>query len=69
MKGIDPQLASAAVSEAYEGQEPVARARKLLGGSDTTTRSGRDRAIRKLLGRGYDMGTALKALDDPERQG
>lgn len=67
MKGVDPELSSAAVSAAYEGQEPVARARELLGSADTSTRAGRDRAIRKLLRRGYDIGIALKAVDDSER--
>jgi len=65
-KGIERELAARAASEALadapETESEVERARRCLGGSTPTTRQERDRALRKLIRRGYDMRTALAAI-------
>lgn len=64
LKGVDPDLSAEALAEAYAGQDPLASARKLIGNTQLVTRNDRDRAIRKLLRRGYDISTAIRAVDD-----
>ena len=66
-KGIDremaAQAAAGALSDAPDGGSEVERARRCLGGTAPRTRQERDRALRKLIRRGYDMRTALAAID------
>jgi regulatory protein len=65
-KGVDTELIAEAVREAFADQDPVARARAILGSAPPRTRSERDRAIRKLLRRGFSLSTALVALGDAD---
>lgn len=65
-KGVEAQTTTNALAEAFADSNPVDRARKIIGGSQPGTRSERDRLIRKLIRRGFDLSTAVKALENPE---
>jgi len=62
-RGIAPESVIAAILEAYGDEDPIEGARAALGSSHPATRQERDRALRKLLRKGYDMRTALEAID------
>lgn len=61
-KGIDDELAHASLDAATDDDE-VARARSLLRGQTPKDRKERERALRRLVSRGFDLPVALRALD------
>jgi len=63
-KGIDDELAADAVTAAFGDQDPIERARALLGAERFETRAQRDRAVRRLVRKGFSLSTALKATED-----
>jgi len=62
-KGVDPDVASAALAEELEGYDEVARARSALRGKRPADRKERERLIRKLVTKGFALRVALAALD------
>ena len=64
-KGIDGAVANEALDSALADDE-VVRARALLRGVVPTGRKERDRALRRLLGRGFSFATALRAIESDE---
>lgn len=69
-KGVDKQLAEDVLGEVYaDSSDDVARARSALRGATATTRKERDRLLRRLISRGFDMSTALQAInfDSPDQ--
>lgn len=66
-KGIDEETATLAVEGASDTDE-VARARTAIRGAVPVDRRERERLLRRLLARGFDMATALNALDHPGDQ-
>lgn len=60
-KGIDDELARSALASIPEDE--VTRARSALRGPLPEDRKARDRALRRLVGRGFDLPVALRALD------
>jgi len=62
-KGVDPDIASAALAEELEGCDEVARARSALRGKRPADRKERERLIRKLVTKGFALRVALAALD------
>ena len=64
-RGIDEELVHTAL-DAIAGDE-VTRARSTLRGPVPTDRKARERVLRRLVGRGFDLPFALRALDaEPE---
>lgn len=61
-KGVTQAIAAEALDEVFDTDDQVARARQLLLGAVPGSRSERDRLLRRLLSRGFDMSTALTAL-------
>lgn len=61
-KGVPSETATKALDEAFGDDDQVARARALLRGAKPTTRAERDRLLRRLVSRGFDLSTALAAL-------
>lgn len=61
-KGVTQAIAAEALDEVFDTDDQVARARQLLLGAVPGSRSERDRLLRRLLSRGFDMSTALSAL-------
>lgn len=61
-KGVTQAIAAEALDEVFDTDDQVARARQLLLGPVPGSRSERDRLLRRLLSRGFDMSTALSAL-------
>lgn len=61
-KGVTQAIAAEALDEVFDTDDQVARARQLLLGPVPGSRSERDRLLRRLLSRGFDMSTALTAL-------
>lgn len=66
-KGIDPVTAVRAIEAATDTDE-VTRARKAIRGAVPADRRERERLLRRLLARGFNMSTALDALDEPAEQ-
>ena len=62
-KGVADETAAAALGS-FADADPVAQARRALGTTRIESRADRERALRKLLRKGFDLGTALKAIDD-----
>ena len=65
-KGIADELAADAITEAVGDDDQIERARRLLGSTSLETRNERDKAVRKLVRKGFDLRTALKAAEKPE---
>lgn len=63
-KGIEPEIATSAVDEAAPSEEGVERAVRALRGKRASDRSGRDRLVRKLVSRGFDLQTAIAAVSE-----
>ena len=66
-KGIDAEIAARVVESASEFDE-VTRARQCIRNAVPSDRRERERLLRRLLARGFDMGTALAALERPTDQ-
>ncbi|PKQ17314.1 MAG: hypothetical protein CVT67_00445 [Actinobacteria bacterium HGW-Actinobacteria-7] len=64
-KGVSAEIRDSAIAECAT-EEPVARARGILGGRVPADRRERERFIRQLVAKGYDLRTALAAVDTPE---
>jgi regulatory protein len=62
-KGVDPDVAGAALVEELEGSDEVVRARAILRGKLPSDRRERERLIRRLITRGFSFHVALSALD------
>lgn len=63
-KGIDPDLATRAIGEAFWDSDAVSAARALAAGVVPTTSKERDRLYRKLIGRGFGSDIARTVLDE-----
>ena len=63
-KGIPDEIAEQALGEVFAGDDEVARARSALRGAVPKTRADRDRLLRRLIGRGFDFQTALRAVNE-----
>ena len=61
-KGVDPDVIDVALSDVFVEDE-ADRARRLLRGPAPATRQERDRWVRRLIRKGFDLSTALKAVD------
>jgi regulatory protein len=62
-KGVSDEIALGALGQRAES-DTQAQARRVLGTAALETRGDRDRALRKLLRKGFDLSTALRAVDD-----
>lgn len=62
-RGIDEAVAEAALLAALDGVDDTARARTLVGHHPPADRRERERLLRRLLAKGYDMSVAVGALD------
>jgi regulatory protein len=68
-KGVDPDVAEVAVEEVAPAAEDLQRARAALRGKRASDRAGRDRLVRRLLNRGFDLQTAIAAVSDETSEG
>ena len=64
-RGVEDALAKEAIHEASGDVDELSRARAALRGRVATGRSERERLLRRLVSRGFDLGTAIAALDQP----
>lgn len=62
-RGIDPELADAAIAESIDGEGEVARARSALRGRTAANRAERDKLVRRLVSRGFSLSVALAAIE------
>lgn len=62
-KGVDPDLALSAIEDALVDQDEVGRALAALRGKVPADRRERDRLLRRLVTRGFELGVAIRALD------
>jgi SOS response regulatory protein OraA/RecX len=62
--GIEPELAEASLTAALDGADDVERARSLVRADPPRDRRERERALRRLIARGFDLSVAMRALDD-----
>lgn len=60
-KGISAEVASSAIAD-EDQDDAVERARRVLRGRRPDSRAERERFLRKLVARGFDIATALEAL-------
>lgn len=66
MRGVDPDIAASAIQEVVGDTSAADRARALLRPQDRADRRARDRAMRRLVRRGFSLRDAREALDaDP----
>jgi regulatory protein len=61
-RGVDPETIAEALASDY-GEDDVDRALALLRGHMPSNRGERERAVRRLVSRGFDLAVALKAVD------
>jgi regulatory protein len=61
-KGIDPAVIIQALDEAAPAEAGLERARKALRGKRATDRASRDKLVRRLVSRGFDLQTAIAAV-------
>jgi regulatory protein len=61
--GIDPGLAEAALAAALDGADDIERARSIVGAGPPRDRRERERVLRRLISRGFDLSVAMRALD------
>jgi regulatory protein len=65
-RGVDPDTASAALAEAIGDTDPLSRARDSLGNRRARDQRERQKLVRKLVARGFDLSVALAAVEiDP----
>ncbi len=62
-KGVDEAVAQAAIADALDGRSEVELARAALRGRTAHDRAGRERLVRRLCSRGFELRTALTAVD------
>jgi regulatory protein len=62
-KGVDPEVAEAALDEVLSDADEVSRAVVALRGRVPENRKERDKLLRKLVTRGFSIGVAISALD------
>ncbi len=62
-RGIAPEIAATAIREAMDGSDELERAIGALRGRVPHDRRERERLLRHLVSKGFDMSTALAALD------
>jgi len=60
-KGVDPAIIAEALDEAAPAEDSLERARAALRGRRATDRAGRDKLVRRLVSRGFDLQTAIAA--------
>ena len=63
-KGVPPEIAAAALQRDCPPDAQLARARESLRGRRAHDRKERERLVRKLVSRGFDLSTALQAVAD-----
>lgn len=61
-KGVDPDTAAGALAEVFSASTDLDRAKAVLGGRTASTRGERDKLLRRLLSRGFDISVALQAV-------
>ena len=61
-KGVATHIASAALEDDCPGEAQVSRARESLRGRTATDRKTRDRLVKWLVSRGYDLSTAIETV-------
>lgn len=62
-KGIDKDLAALAVAEATSESDLVEQARRIIASKRIETRQEREKAVNKLVRRGFSLSIALKAVE------
>lgn len=62
---VPTDVAERTLDEACPAEQEVDRARASLGGRPPSSRSDRERTVRRLVSKGYDLQVALKALEEP----
>jgi len=62
-RGIDPELIDDAIADAFDPDDEVELARRALGSRTAADRAGRDKLVRRLVGRGFSLAVALAALE------
>lgn len=62
-KGIDPEVAEAAIDEVLSETDEMSRAVAVLRGKVPESRKERDKLLRKLVTKGFAIGVAIQALD------
>ncbi len=67
-KGVAPGVIADALDEAAPQEDELERARAALRGKRASDRAGRDKLVRRLVSRGFDLQTAIAAVstDDPD---
>ena len=68
-KGIAPEVAAAALESIAGSDEQLARARAALRGRVAADRKERDKLVRRLVGKGFSLQTAIQALDSTPGDG
>ena len=68
-KGIAPEVAAAALESIAGSHEQLARARAALRGRVAADRKERDKLVRRLVGKGFSLQTAIQALDSTPGDG
>jgi regulatory protein len=61
-KGIAAETIELVINEETDGMDELARARDALRGRRAATRQERDKLVRRLVSRGFDIGIALEAI-------
>jgi regulatory protein len=61
-KGVDPGVIADALDEAAPQEDELQRARAALRGKQASDRAGRDKLVRRLVSRGFDLQTAIAAV-------
>jgi len=61
-RGVEPDVAEASLAAALDGADEVQRARAVVGNRVPHDRRERERALRRLISRGFDLSVALRAL-------
>jgi regulatory protein len=64
-KGVSEEVARLAMGES-DAFDPVESARRVLGGRVPVDRRERERFVRRLVAKGFDMRTALEAVESPD---
>ncbi len=73
-RGVDSDLAEQALVESAPEDGALLRARQALRGRTASDRRERDKLVRRLVGKGFDLSTAIAAVEspggsDPENEG
>jgi regulatory protein len=67
-KGVDPHLVEQVIDEVAPREHDLDRARAALRGKRATSRTDRDRLVRRLVSRGFDLQTAIAAASGDETE-